>query len=234
MNNSNFTVKVEICSEAIFTNGESEGNLVQSVALTDAHGFVYFHAKTLKGQLKRQAFWLLDQYASIDALTGGNRSISFLDSIIILFGINKEENDYISERYQYDLVRKNEAGILKISNLELDKKIRDYFIALQQADEEENYYRISPHDLIEAQTHIRTGIEIEKGIAKDKMLNTYHTVREGLIFYSDLIIEEDLRERHEMVVRDLQRIICSFRRIGAGIHRGRGLIKTELIPNYMK
>lgn len=223
-----YKIEIEIRSEAIFTSGEKEGNLVQTRAQTDQYGFVYFHAKTLKGQLKRQAFWLLKQYVNIDR----RLSVSFYNSIIKLFGVNYMEVNNIRKRYG---LRPSEEwqcpGLMRLSNLELDKNLRNYFIALQKEDESNGYYRISPHDLIEAQTHIRTGIQLENGVVKDKMFNTFHTVRKGLIFYSTVSFEEKLSDS---VINDLARIIYSFRRIGAGIHRGRGEINSRLLDNESK
>ena len=224
---NNYLIEVEICSEAIFTSGEKEGNLVQSRAQTDDHGFVYFHAKTLKGQLKRQAFWLLKQYAAMD-LSGDKVSApNFYESIVKLFGINKEEKGLIATKYGLHYSGKGQApGLMKLSNLELDEKLREYFIAQQKIDEKEGYFRISPHDLIEAQTHIRTGIQLEDGVAKNKMLNTFHTVRKGLKFYSKVSFDEEV---NNTLIKDFAQIVYSFRRIGAGIHRGRGEIKAKLL-----
>jgi hypothetical protein len=222
-------IEIEICSEAIFTSGEKERNLVQSRAQTDAHGFVYFHAKTLKGQLKRQAFWLLKQYVSMDPLGEKNLAGCFYESIVKLFGINHEEIKNIDKNYGIRYSGKwKGAGLMNLSNLELDDKIRNYFIAHQKADESDGYHRISSHDLIEAQTHIRTGIQLENGVTKNRMFNTFHTVRKGLLFYSTISFEEDLNTILNSLIDDLARIIYSFRRIGAGIHRGRGEIKARL------
>lgn len=217
-----YKIEIEICSEAIFTNGEKERNLVQSRAQTDPYGFVYFHAKTLKGQLKRQAFWLLEQYSKINT----RLAHSFYNSIIRLFGINPMEIKTIREKIGLELSKEvQQAGVIRLSNLELDENLRNYFIELQKEDTTNGYYRISPHDLIESQTHIRTGIQLEDGVAKDKMLNTFHTVRKGLVFYSTVFFEEKLSDG---VIKDLARIVYSFRRIGAGIHRGRGEVKARL------
>lgn len=221
-NENTYKIEIEICSEAIFTAGEKERNIVQSRAQTDKYGFVYFHAKTLKGQLKRQAFWLLGQYSNIDK----SLSDSFYDSIIKLFGINYVEAKIVNEKYELDIPKEcQQAGLIRLSNLELDEKLRKYFIQLQKEDAENGYYRISPHDLIEAQTHIRTGIQLEDGVAKDKMLSTFHTVRKDLVFYSKVIFEE---KPSDITINDLARIVYSFRRIGAGIHRGRGEVKSRL------
>ena len=185
-----YQIKIEIGSEAILTRGEKESNLVQARAQTDVHGFVYFHAKTLKGQLKRQAFWLLKQYASMDPSAGKARAQAFYKSVVRLFGINKEEtNSKCKLEYSG---QGRDPGLMKLSNLELDEKLRNYFIAQQKTDEEKEFYRISPHDLIAAQTHIRTGIQLEHGVAKNRMLNTFHTVRKGLIFYSTVSFDEEV------------------------------------------
>ncbi len=108
--------------------------------------------------------------------------------------------------------------------------MRKYFIQLQKEDAANGYYRISPHDLIKAQTHIRTRIQLEDGVSKNKMLNTFHTVRKGLIFYSRVSFQEGISYE---IIKDLAKIVYSFRRIGAGIHRGRGEVKARLFIEEM-
>lgn len=228
----NYQIEIKICSEAIFTSGETESNLVQSRAQTDVYGFVYFHAKTLKGQLKRQAFWLLKQYAAMDSSAGETRTHAFYESIVRLFGINKAEIESNENRHKFKYYgRRQDSGLMKLSNLELDERLRTYFIAQQKIDEEKDYCRISPHDLIAAQNHIRTGIQLENGVAKNKMLNTFHTVRKGLTFYSTVSFEEEV---NSALIDDLARIVYSFRRIGAGSHRGRGEIEASLLIDGKK
>jgi len=216
-----YKIEVRIVSEAIFNSGEKERNLVQSRALTDRYGFVYFHAKSLKGQLKRQAFWLLEQYKSFDV----RQAEDFFRSIVRLFGINDDELELYCRGLKNTYHQ--QQGIMKLSHLELDERIREYFRRLQQQDEQEEYYNISPHDLIEAQTHIRTSIQLEDEVTRDKMLTTYHTVKQGLIFYARLSFDAD--PLHDL--QNLQRIIRSFRRIGAGIHRGRGEVEARLLTD---
>ncbi len=218
--NQNHKVKIRICSEAIFSSGEKERNLVHSKVLADRYGLVYFHAKSLKGQLKRQAFWLLQQYQSFDL----PRAESFFKSIVALFGINREELNLFAPELHLTCPPSHQ-GIMKFSHLELDEQIRKYFIALQSDDAREGYYKISPHDLIEAQTNIRTGIQLENGVVKDKRMTTCHTVKEGLVFYSSLSFDSE----PSAYLGDLQRIIHSLNRIGAGIHRGRGEVEAYLL-----
>lgn len=222
---SDYTLKIKICSEAIFTGGEKESNLVQSKALTDENGFVYFHAKSLKGQLKRQGFWLLDQYKNF---ADQKRAEEFLGSLIALFGINDEEINLHYPKY-YNTYRSDkpfmEQGIMSLSNLELPEAIRNYFLNLLKEDEESGYYRLSYHELLEAQTNIRTGIQLEDGVIKNHMFNTYHTVKEGLVFYSKL----SFTSKPDGYLPDLMRIIYSLDRIGAGIHRGRGQVEAKLL-----
>ena len=220
--NNNYKIKVAIKSEAIFSNGETGGNIVNTKALTDKYGLVYYHAKTLKGQLKRQGYWLLDQYKNMENCE--KRTIEFTRNLAKIFGINKQEK----ERYNIDRSKKlSETGIMRISNLSLGEDIRNYFIEMEEKGQDEEYYKITAHDLLEAQTNIRTGIQVEDGVAIDKMMTTYHTVKNGLVFYSILEFTEDPQE----YLDDLYRIIKSIRYLGAGIHRGRGEIEAELLVN---
>lgn len=216
-----YQIEVRLLSEAIFASGEKERNLVHSKALTDPHGFVYFHAKSFKGQLKKQAFWLWKQYKNVDL----QRADSFLHSLFTLFGINENEMGF--HEIESKKWTKENSGIA-LTNLELSESIRNYYIALMEEEAEEGYIHFSPSDLIEAQTNIRTQIELENGTAKDKRLTTIQTVKEGLVFYSTVSFLESPTEN---VLADLKQIVCSLCRIGAGIHRGRGEIAARLLCN---
>ncbi|MFP7285687.1 hypothetical protein SFC15_05575 [Shouchella clausii] len=220
-NLSTYQIQVRLQSEAIFASGEKERNLVHSKALTDPYGFVYFHAKSFKGQLKKQAFWLWKQYDKVDS----QRANSFLHSLVTLFGINKLEIDAygIGDR----VGAKDNSGIA-LTNLELAESIRNYFINLMVEEIEEGYIHFSASDLVEAQTNIRTQIELENGTAKDKRLTTIQTVKEGLIFYSTVTFLEPPTEN---LLSDLKQIVNSLSRIGAGIHRGRGEVEACLLCN---
>ncbi|OEF97141.1 RAMP superfamily CRISPR-associated protein [Desulfuribacillus alkaliarsenatis] len=223
-----YKIQMRLCSEAIFDSGERERNTVQSKVLSDSYGFVYFHAKTLKGQLKKQAYWLLKQYKTIDEIQKTNYGESFYESIVRLFGFNSQETSKLPEGNKYNSNRGSVPGVMRLSNLELDETIRRYFIQLHQEDLEQDYFRLSPYELINAQTNVRIGIQMEDGVIKNNMFNSYHTVKEGMYFYSNVTFE-DVSEVKQPVIDDLARIIYSFKRIGAGIHRGRGEISAQLL-----
>ncbi|MFC3787397.1 hypothetical protein ACFOQM_01150 [Paenibacillus sp. GCM10012307] len=241
-----FRLQVRLLSEAVFSSGEKEPNLVQSKVLADPYGCVYLHAKTLKGQMKHQAFWLLKQYSLID----GARAKRFLYSIAELFGINiwelqklhkeykdidngnvKSLTDYISELLKGN--RKLQAlpgqGVMRLGHLELPEAVRSDIRKLisEQGHGEDptNYYSyLTRHDLIEAQTNIRVGIQLEDGIVKDKMFTSCHTVKEGLLFYAPISLHGSVSDE---LVEDLTRIVYALKRIGSHIHRGRGEVETK-------
>lgn len=216
-------IEVKLVSEAIFDSGEMDGNLVQTKVLADPYGFVYFHGKSLKGQLKRQAFWILEQYKEMGQ---EERARDFYYSMIKLFGMNKEEHDqYGIDSVNYTKVEPQ--GVMKLSHLQLDERIREQFRALQKITSNHmDDFILSPYELIEAQTNIRTGIQLENGVVKQGRTTTYHTVKDGLIFYAYVSLPECLSEE---IIEDLRRIVHSYRRIGAGIHRGRGEVQSRLI-----
>ncbi|MEK4372389.1 hypothetical protein [Paenibacillus sp. FSL R5-0473] len=230
MGSSNeYVLELRLLSEAIFASGEKERNLVQSRALSDDYGFVYFHAKSLKGQLKRQALWLLRQYIAIGK---GNyaQAYDFLYSMDVLFGVNTWElgkawglEEFMSGYLKYRQAEKGlrGQGMMKLTHLELPHEVKDAFRTIIDSSE------FSIHDLISAQTYIRTEIQLEEGIVKDKMLNTYQAVKKGFVFQAQIFFEEDPTQ----VLPDLLRIICSLDRIGAGVHRGRGEIEATLLIN---
>lgn len=221
-NSSTYQIQVRLQSEAIFASGEKERNLVHSKALTDPYGFVYFHAKSFKGQLKKQAFGLWKQYDKVDS----QRADSFLHSLITLFGINHLEMSAYKIKSRGEWLKEN-SGIA-LTNLELAESIRNYFINLMEEEVEKGYIHFSASDLVEAQTNIRTQIELDNGTAKDKRLTTIQTVKEGLIFYSTVTF---LEPPTEILLADLKQIVNSLSRIGAGIHRGRGEVEARLLCN---
>jgi len=228
-----YQIQIKIASEAIFDSGERERNTVQSKVLSDSYGFVYFHAKTLKGQLKKQAFWLLKQYDQIDKIQNTNYAERFYKSIVTLFGINSLERNKLPQFEPYNISYGSVAGNMRLSNLELAKSIREYFIQLHKEDIENNYIRLSPYEIVKAQTNIRTGIQLEEGVIKKRMFNSYHTVKEDLYFYADITFE-NVSLINQSVIEDLAKIIYSFRRIGAGIHRGRGEVEAKLLVGDSK
>ncbi|MCS7461182.1 hypothetical protein N0M98_13595 [Paenibacillus doosanensis] len=211
-------IEIRLLSEAIFASGEKESHIVHSRALTDRDGFVYFHAKSLKGQLKRQAFWLLEQYRSFDL----EKAKAFLHSIERLFGLNGNER---SIHWPGSEERYSSQGTMRLGALELPAAVKSYFLKMMKDDEADEYYTLSTHDLIAAQTHIRSRIEVKNGTAKDKSLTTYHTVREDLVFYATVSFES---RPHAEDLENLNRIVCSLERIGAGIHRGHGEVEARL------
>lgn len=240
-----YRMQVELLSEAIFSSGEKEANTVQSKALTDSNGFVYYHAKSLKGLLKKKAIWILKHYAKIDE----QLSVQFLHSIIELFGMNNEELSLLYEDMY--LLLKNDSLLLKeladkkdcfqqcnrklplmkIGHLELPENVRAYYKKIYEqqlstSEEDKDYIIISRHDLIEAQTHVRVGIQLQDGVIQDRMFTSMHTVRKGLVFYAPIVLDGEVTDQ---VKDDFFRIIYALDRIGAGIHRGYGEIKTRLL-----
>ncbi|KAA9004868.1 hypothetical protein F4V43_09555 [Paenibacillus spiritus] len=225
-----YVLELLLLSETVFSSGEKERNLVQNRSLADSEGFVYYHAKSLKGRLKRQGLWLLQQYIAMGE-EGKSRAYALLDSMDTLFGISVWElrhawtpQDFMSnylERKQSEGGLRGQ-GIMKLTNLELPQEVRAYFRDAIRKGE------FSTHDLIAAQTHIRTQIQLEEnGTVKDKMLNTYQAIKKGLVFHSRLFFDEDPSD----VLADLARIVYSMERIGANIHRGRGEIESRLLIN---
>lgn len=226
-----YKLKLTLESEAIFNSGEEEQNLVNNKVLADEYGFVYFHAKTLKGQMRKRAKWLGNILADIKKK---DKIEDYEKSIVKLFGSkyrgneNAENFDGKKDGNQNDeILGYNNRGIMTLSNLELSKEIRDYFKAINEVKEEDIDYKITPYDMIEAQTNKRTRIQIDNnGIAKDKMMMTYHAIKDGLEFYSEINLLEDIDIKD---LTALNAIVNSLESIGSSIKRGRGKIKAELL-----
>ncbi|MBE1555403.1 RAMP superfamily CRISPR-associated protein [Sporosarcina limicola] len=231
--NQTYQIEIQLLSEAIFASGEKERNLAQSKVLTDQYGFVYFHAKSLKGQLKKQAFWLYKQYEHLDP----QHAATFLQSLAVLFGINKLEMKHYAPKFKkHDFPTQ---GIMRLSNLELPESVRRYYIELLSKDRDAGYSHLSSHDLIEAQTELRTAIQLEDGVTKDQMFTTYQAVKKGLIFYSTItFVTDSINPKDDLnpinYIEDLLRILGSMTRIGAGVHRGRGKIEARLLQEGKK
>ncbi|WP_026895709.1 RAMP superfamily CRISPR-associated protein [Clostridiisalibacter paucivorans] len=221
-----YLLKITLKSEAIFNSGEEEQNLVNDKVLADELGFVYFHGKTLKGQLRKKAKWIEEK---IEKIKGKEGVKPFKQSIIKLFGSEfgggKEQLEESSQ-----IVIPSQRGIMTITNLELPKNIRDYFKNINDYKDED--YKITPYDMIKAQTQKRTRIQIkESGTVENGMMMTYHTVKDGLVFYSEIGFLERI-DFKDLI--SLNIVVKSLDSIGSSINRGRGKIKAELLNENCK
>lgn len=243
-----YQIKIELKSDAIFTNGEKQRNVVQSRALTDEDGFVYLHAKSLKGHLKKQAFWLLHKYdnvyQNVNEINETEKSYvkqrrdQFLTSIEVLFGLNGWEKKLF---IPVDMKVQSEhptQSLIKLGHLQLPQRVRQYFTQLFHDEASAQYVQLNKQELLEAQSNIRTYIQLEQtGVVKDNQLASFHTVKRGLVFFADIYIQPDPINKFykandfNAYLDDLSLIVKSMRVIGAGVHRGTGNIKAELLLN---
>lgn len=238
-------IQVTLKTEAIFNSGEADSNIVHSKALTDDNGFVYFHSKTLKGQLKDRAFWLYDRYS--EASDGKDSAKKMANAIAYLFGIEQEE---LMSRYPKDksnkytefVERLDETiqrdplyceGHLKIGNLEFDEELRELLNEVKSSfSEDGNYINFSNDALIKAQTNIRTSISIGKnGVTEDKFLRKYHTIRSGFKFESKIEYIPTNDEKAKSFESELKMIVKSLDRIGSRTNRGRGKVVSKFIES---
>lgn len=223
MRHFDIRIRVRLLSEAIWDSGEQAANHVHTQALSDTNGFVYYHAKTFKGQLKKQAIWLYRLYKEAGEK---ETAAQFIEAVADLFGWGKEEE----KTYQIENV-KWRTGIMRLGHLELPDAVKKYLLGLLQEDidsEGPHFYHFSPQDLLEAQTQIRAMIQLENQIVKDRMFRLFHTVKEEMTFESRLEFET-LPQLYQL--KTLLRIVCSLERLGAGVNRGRGKVKATLWIN---
>lgn len=213
---------VKIKSEAFFNSAESNGNMINLKALTDENGFVYFHGKTLKGQLKDTGFWIYEKYKSVDE----KKAEKFLKILLYLFGTSSQE---LKERGYMNFFINNLEGAMKVSSLELDDETQKFFESWFQSDRQKKYITLTKDELIKAQTNDRIQIKIKDGIVEDGKLMTYQTVKEGLEFEATLEIGcmSDFTESD--IYEVLERVVKGYRKIGASVSRGRGNIETSLV-----
>lgn len=228
-----YFLKITLKSEAIFNSGEEEQNLVSDKVLADEYGFVYFHAKTLKGQLRKRAEWLRNKLLQIK---GEEKIKAYEKSIVKLFGSeyqgNKVKNSLSKAKKNRD-TDYNHRGIMTLRNLELSEELRDYLKFINSNRDTDNLeYKITPYDMIEAQTNRRTRIQIgEDGTNEESMMMTYHTVKDGLVFYSEINFLDEIDKKD---LTALNAIVNSLEYIGSSINRGRGKIKAELLINKIE
>lgn len=231
-------IEVELITETIFSSGESDSNIVNNKALTDKDGFVYFHSKTLKGQLKDRAFWIYDCYRF--STNGEKEARRMANAIAYLFGIEEEElqSRYPVKKDQESFISYLEEGFqtkplyceghLKIGNLEFNKDFRDALKSLQNG--ENGYKNYSEDALIKAQTNIRTNISVgENGVVENKHLGQYHTVQNGFKFESILEYIPFNDKKASSFKDELSLIVKSLKRIGASTNRGRGKVVAYLV-----
>jgi hypothetical protein len=216
-------IRLKLLSEAIFDSGEQATNHVHTQALSDAQGCVYYHAKTFKGVLKRQAFWLYRLYKEMGE---EQTARTFMEAVADLFGIHDEEQ----KLYNIFDVRRRK-GYMRLGNLQLPISIRNRiaeWLGVDGQARERGCDRFSPQDILEAQTNVRTIIQMEGGVVKDRMLTFFHTVKEKLVFESQVEFERFPDVDH---LQQLLRIVRSLERIGAGENRGYGRVEPKLLIN---
>lgn len=221
-----YLLKITLKSEAVFNSGEEEQNLVNDKVLADEFGFVYFHGKTLKGQLRKKAKWIEEK---IEKIKGKEGARPFNESIIKLFG-SEFSGGKEHQKESSKMLIPRQRGIMTITNLELPKDIRNYFKNINDYNDED--YKITPYDMIKAQTQKRTRIQIEEsGTVENGMIMTYHTVKDGLAFYSEIGFLERI-DFKDLI--SLNIVVKSLDSIGSSINRGRGKIKAELLKKNGK
>ncbi|WP_425448646.1 RAMP superfamily CRISPR-associated protein [Dethiothermospora halolimnae] len=211
---SSYKIRVELLSEGIFNSGEEQKNSVNNKVLTDKDGFVCYHAKTLKGVLKERGELIGKNLLSISS-----KADIIEDLLLELFG----------SRFNDNSISETKKGIMNLSNLEINGEVKKIIKEINILDSESDGYKgITKYDLIEAQTNIRTHIQLEEGIIKDKRLGSYHTVKNGLIFISDINFD---REPAKDQVALLNIIVNSLDYIGGCTNRGRGKVKAVLLKD---
>jgi CRISPR/Cas system CSM-associated protein Csm3 (group 7 of RAMP superfamily) len=212
-----YIIKITLESEAVFNSGEEDRNLVNEKVLSDEDGFVYLHAKTFKGILRQRGKWICDKLGGIYEEFDNN----IIDRMFGTQGnpILDDDTEYIGST----------TSILQIGNLELNDDIKEIF-RLFNTSEDGIDYKITPYELEQAQTNIRTKIKIgEKGVVQEHRTMAYHTVKKGLEFYSNVnlnINNAKERVKYELL---LALIVNNIDKIGASVNRGRGQVKGELL-----
>ncbi|WP_273319713.1 RAMP superfamily CRISPR-associated protein [Vallitalea guaymasensis] len=212
-----YIIKVTLESEAVFNSGEEDKNLVNEKVLCDEEGFVYLHAKTFKGILRQRGKWVFDKLIKINKEFDDN-------AIDRMFGT--EGNPILDTDTEYV---GSTTSMLQIGNLELDSDIKEVF-RLSNRLKDDIDYKITPYELVQAQTNTRTKIKIdETGVVQEHRTMAYHTVKKDLEFYSHVNLNVNSDEEIKKYELLLALIVKNIDKIGGSVNRGRGQVKAELL-----
>ena len=193
-----YTLKVELLSDAVFGSGESVPGVVDQDVLHDCYGFPMMKGKTVKGKLKEEFEQIL--FCRDKGNTGTGNKITEK-----LFG--KEDTD--------------NSSCLRFSDLTMDRGVRSI---LAEAVEKKE---IDVADVIDATTDIRsfTSINYETGVAKKGSLRKIRVIRKGLLFTGTITSERELTPDEELL---LAQSAAALKHLGTMETRGKGFVKCRL------
>ena len=208
---SKYKLVMIIKSEAILGSGISNVFIHEDCSY-DENGFVYYHAKTLKGIFHKTAEKI--GIKNIDVLFGaeGNNEDKGIAE-------NQKENKKSNiTQQEKNITQKN--GKLIFSNLEVPKEI------VQIVNENS---KLNTNEVLNLQTNIRQFIKINKnGTTEDGSLRNIRTIKDGMILLGEVYAEKILNEEEE---KEFLFVLKATRNIGTMRNRGRGEVEFKLFKD---
>jgi len=196
--------------------GKGGGSLYDESVQKDVYGLPLLPGRTVKGLL-RDACWRLEQWEQLDE--GTTRK---------LFGIRFTPEGTTIDQKQDDSPEKPKAGLIRVSNAELETETRQYLQSLILSDKDDNkgYFR----DISNQFFRMISSTAIENGSAKDKSLRTSE-VTIPLKLIANISINEDKKENQDYW-KVLEKCLPLIRAIGN--NRTRGLGRTLVTLNQQE
>lgn len=195
----NGKIKIELLSDACIGNGLSVSGIVDNDVSYDKYGIPYIPAKRILGIMRDEAK-ILCQYSG--------RDTKIIDK---LFGQTGAD----------------ESGTILLGNANIEG-IDEFISNLEYAySKKKNNQILSPGNILDYFTTIRTQTAIENGVAKDDTLRVTRVIKKGNIFYCPLTVE-NCSEEEKTFIKD---IIQCIRHIGAQRNRGLGHVSCKLEEN---
>ena len=198
-----YTLKIELLTNAIFGSGNSVPGFVDTDVLHDKYGFLYINGKTLKGKLGEMASLFVNMIKDMDGY----------EEIAERFKKKKDELFGVAEKYSHDK--------LKFSDCEISRNIRNYYKYYMKDSD------IEPEEILESLTHLetQTSIDYTYGIAKKNSLRNYRVINRGIVLYSYIYSPKKLDDEDKVLLASA----CSLlRHLGSSETKGKGEVKVSL------
>lgn len=205
-----FTLKIQLISDALIGKGEGWGATIDSDIVFDDLGLPYIPAKRVKGSLRESALEVSEMF-----------DLSEIDKKMV--GVIKQ---------LFGETGCMKSGPLEISNLYLEdySKNRQWLDWFKSKYEKENLF--SREQILKTFTSIKHHTEIEKdGIAKNKSLRTFRVLRKDNIFSGNLSF---LRDVDSSSMHLLAFSVRNLRYLGTNRNRGLGHIHCKLLDREGK
>ena len=202
-----FTIKIDLLSDAIFGNGQSVAGFIDADVQHDDWGFPYLGGKTFKGKMAEMAAALVVISQSNPALK--DKADQLASARDRLFGT---EGQY-------------QTGKLFFSDCEMAEDVRRTF--RYYMDQE---HKIKPLEVLEALTYVdmQTSIDEETGIAKEGSLRNFRVMGRGVSLYCQVHTDHELDDNEKFLIGASCRML---KHLGMQETKGKGQVELSLNIN---